>query len=128
MLKTRVVGVGGMGGRFASRFSEGPLKDGVETLVIHTSKKELSKMSVDRPVFIGEETLLDKGAQGDPMAGAGAAERSAKRLVENLIGAEKVCLVSARGGGTRAKGRGWIGPFAGDGRQGPRFSQRPALR
>jgi hypothetical protein len=89
-----------MGGRFASRFSEGPLKDGVETLVIHTSKKELSKMSVDRPVFIGEETLLDKGAQGDPMAGAGAAERSAKRIVENLIGAEKVCLVSALGGGT----------------------------
>ncbi len=98
----KVVGVGGMGGRFVSRFSEGPLKGEAETLAIHTRKKELSAMSIDRPVFIGEETLLDKGAQGDPMAGAGAAERSAKRIVENLMGAEKVCLVAALGGGTGA--------------------------
>jgi len=98
--KIKVVGVGGGGSNaIGSMIDEGGIS-GVEFISVNTDAQALLFNKANIKVQIGDDVTRGLGSGGNPEVGARAAEESAEKLREELIGADLVFITAGMGGGT----------------------------
>lgn len=98
--KIRVVGVGGGGGNALNSMIALQNIQGVEFVAVNTDAQALLTSQAPEKLQIGENLTRGLGSGGDPEIGRQAAEESAEKIQQILMGADMVFLTCGMGGGT----------------------------
>lgn len=99
--KIKVIGVGGGGGNAVNRMVDAGMQ-GVEFIAMNTDLQvlNLSRVSEDKRVQLGETLTKGLGAGGNPSVGEKAAQESQERISEAVKDAEMVFVTAGMGGGS----------------------------
>src|ERR1044071_6829365 len=99
----RVIGVGGGGGNAVNRMIESGLRH-VEFCAANTDAQALRRSKAPLMIQLGERLTRGLGAGGNPSVGRQAAEESADKIREVLVGSDMVFVTAGMGGGTGTGG------------------------
>ncbi len=99
----RVIGVGGGGGNAVNRMIEAGLRH-VEFSAANTDAQALRRSKAPLMIQLGEKLTRGLGAGGNPNVGRQAAEESAEKIKEVLMGSDMVFVTAGMGGGTGTGG------------------------
>ena len=97
--KIKIVGVGGAGVNAVNRMVTSGMH-GVEFIVTHCLAQALILSKAENRIQLGENVTKGLTAGANPEIGQKAAEEARDALIENLRGADIVCIVAGMGGGT----------------------------
>jgi len=95
----RVIGLGGAGGNAVNRMIEANVSQ-LEFFAANTDAQALKRSLAPVRIQMGEKLTKGLGVGGNPGLGRQAAEESADRLREILVGADMVFITAGMGGGT----------------------------
>jgi len=99
--RIKVIGVGGGGGNAVNRMVDAGMQ-GVDFVAMNTDLQvlNLSRVSEENRVQLGETLTRGLGAGGNPSVGEKAAQESQERITEAVKGAEMVFITAGMGGGS----------------------------
>jgi cell division protein FtsZ len=96
----KVIGSGSGGSNAINHMIASGLS-GVEFIAVNTDKQHLDEISrAEKKLNIGYEHTFGRGAGGDPIKGANAANEDRAMIIESLRGADMVFVTTGMGGGT----------------------------
>lgn len=99
----RVIGVGGGGGNAVNRMIDAGLRH-VEFCAANTDAQALRRSKAPLMLQLGEKLTRGLGAGGNPNVGRQAAEETAEKIREVLMGSDMVFVTAGMGGGTGTGG------------------------
>ena len=97
--KIKIVGVGGAGANVVNCMIASGMHD-VEFIVTHCHAQTLILNKAKNRIQLGENLTKGLDARANPEIGRKAAEEVRDALINNLRGADIVCIVAGMGGGT----------------------------
>src|SRR5258708_17457289 len=98
--KIKIIGIGGSGGKSGGSMVESGQLGGVEFIIANNDAQVLLASSVPTKLQIGEKLTKGLGVGGNPDIGAQAAEESAEKIKELVVGSDMVFVTAGMGGGT----------------------------